>query len=172
MRLARWIARHLGPWIIRPHLARWVIKLQPAGPVRRQPPVDALDVVHVHALRQPPHHLPFTYRAEAHSAILLAGLIIRIESKGRKGLHREWVAASCSRAERGASGVLGRGAGAVSPPPPATERDHCDQDDGERDGGHVHKYRDEQCARRLRAARNAIAHDDVKMARGELLLEG
>jgi hypothetical protein len=151
--------------MIRIHLARRIIKLrtaQRAGPVHRQPPVDALDVLHVHAHRQPPHHLPFVHRAETHRALRAAAASIGVTgvSKGRQGLYGErLVPSSVTLSEP-----------VRLPPPAAPEHEDCDEEGGQGEDEQEYAHGNGQCPRRraggrLAAAWNSTAHDCHRLTR-------
>ena len=127
------------------------IKLRPAQrarPVRRQPPVNALDVVHVLAILQLPHHVPFLHGAEANRALArrrAAAFVIRPASEGERRRHRlegDRPVISFARG-RGARRVLGAGA---SPPPAAAENEHCNAGEGDEEHRQQGGQRDDQRA--------------------------
>ena len=112
--------------------------------VRGEPTVDAPNVVHVHAGRQLPHHLPFFHRAKAHRALECAAAtmldVLGSVREGRQGHLYSWEGTDRRRRRIDAAG--GRGAGhpvlrfgTTTVPSPATVAQHeccrcCDQEDG------------------------------------------
>ena len=118
------------------------------GPAHRarlvdgEPTVDAPNVVHMHAGRQLPHHLPFLHRAEAHRALEYAATMLDVMGSVREGrqghLYSREGTDGCRRI--GAAGGCGAGHpvprfGTRTVPSPATVAQHercrcCDQEDG------------------------------------------
>lgn len=150
----------LNRQLIRRILAR--IKLSPAQrarPVRGEPPVDAVGVVHVLARRQPPHHLPLPHRAQAHRAlppaaarrrratILGASNYIRVgRGEGLDGERGDDTAAT--RALGDGAGVVAVRADSVSAQEAAVDGDRHGEEEGGEEDGHEDGRRRDPSARR------------------------
>lgn len=147
-------------WILLRRPRRWQhigvrlegIKLRPAQrarPVRCQPPVNTLDVVHVTAIRQLPHHLPFFHGAEAHRTLArrrAAAFVIMPASVGERRRHRLYgkgpvISLAWDRGVR--RRMLGAG---TSPPLAAAENEHRHAGEGDEEHGQQGGQRDDQRA--------------------------